>query len=200
MAKQKDILERRNSLKKFIYDKGNGKLKFEVIKKFYSENYSNESFSDSTIRSDLNAIDVKCNKRINTYYFRNHEDIIKSKELLMSLLKDCTMYKPFKFAIPLDTSSFIDADNNPHTKLFYILIKSNSKYDLTFIQRLISELRKLYSLKEENLDLCFMDICVSNHYVKFLFDDFKELKVFYKELYELKYGEGSSQKSESKES
>lgn len=189
MASRESILNRRNALKKYIYDKGNGKLNFKSIQKFYSTNYSKENLSVSTIRTDLKEIGVKCNKIRNTYYFSSYDDIIKSKELLENLLKECTIYKPLKLATTLATSSFIYNDKNPRIKLSYILIRSNSKEDLTLIPKFIGELRRFYSLKELDLDLLCMDIIVNNHYMEFLFDNYKDLKVLYKQLYELKYGE-----------
>lgn len=196
MAKQQDILERRNSLKKFIYDKGNGKLKFESIQKFYSESYGNEKLSDSTIRTDLQKIGVKCNKRTNTYYFKHYEDILNSKKLLEDLLRDCTMYKPFRLAEPLKTSSFIYNDNNPSINLNCIIIKSKSRNNSTLIPKFISELNNFYSLKEQDLyiDLNLMDIVSSKYYLKFIFDDPKSLKIFYKDLYQLRYGDYSADK------
>lgn len=201
MAKQSDIIDRRNSLRNLIYSKGNGKLKIDDIIKFYDDEYNTGYYSIQTIRRDLSAIGAKSNFRCrNTYSFKNYEDIMRLRDNLSSLFENFVMYKPLTINSTIDTLSFMKEDENHEVSLNYILIKSNSTNYESSISNLVENLRNLYDMKNESLDsLCF-EILISNSYVKFVFDEIEVFKEFYLNLYALKYRKDPNELSSTTES
>lgn len=190
MAKKDDILLRRQYLKKIMVDNRANPLKFKEIFNLCRETDFIEKFgytSESRIRDDLKSIGIYPSKD-NTYCIDSGYDINSVEMSIIRAMSFFTLYRPMTIGYP--AFEYENDDIGEEVTLYGILlkynpsaIKSNSKYNIDY---LIKKLKKYYEHTIETDEFGYLDICINENSIQFLFIDEEKLDSFYLNLVDWK--------------